>query len=54
MIERGIGHNPIQTRNFVKVALDDYFPQTLLENQNCYQKYIISGIETSAREYLPK
>ena len=52
MIERGVGFNPLDERPFVKVALDDYFPVTILENQEKYSDYIISGDLDSINEYF--
>lgn len=43
MIDRGVGFNPLDNRPFVKVALGDYFPKTILENQEKYKDYIIAG-----------
>jgi len=54
MIARGAGHNPENPRSFVCVALDDYFPRTLLENKDKYNQYIIAETDSTATEYLPK
>jgi hypothetical protein len=37
---------------FEPVMLDDYFPKTILENQEKYKKYIIEGATKSAKELL--
>jgi hypothetical protein len=52
MIERGVGFNPLDERPFVKVALGDYFPVTILENREKYSDYIISGDLDSINEYF--
>jgi hypothetical protein len=52
MIERGVGFNPLDSRPFVKVALGDYFPKTILENQDKYKEYIITGDLDSIDEYF--
>lgn len=54
MMDRGVGFNPQDPRPFVKVALDEYFPRTVLDNLDCYSQYIVTGAEQSAREHLPK
>lgn len=43
MMNRGVGFNPLDTRPFVKVALDEYFPKTILNNKEKYKHYIIEG-----------
>lgn len=53
MIARGVGFNPQDPRPFVQVAVDEYFPKTVL-NSPKYQDRIIPGDAKSAREYLPK
>jgi hypothetical protein len=50
MIARGVGFNPQDPRPFTPVALDDYFPLTVLNNVGQYKDKIISGITKSARE----
>jgi hypothetical protein len=52
MIERGVGFNPLDSRPFVKVVLGDYFPKTILENQDKYKEYIITGDLDSIDEYF--
>jgi hypothetical protein len=52
MMEKGVGFNPLDSRPFVKVALDDYFPKTILENQDKYKDYIVTGELESINEYL--
>jgi hypothetical protein len=52
MMEKGVGFNPLDNRPFVKVALDDYFPKTILENQDKYKDYIVTGELESVNEYL--
>lgn len=52
MMERGVGFNPLDSRPFVKVALDDYFPKTVLENQEKYKDYIVTGELDPISEYL--
>jgi hypothetical protein len=54
MIERGVGFNPQDPRPFVKVALDDYFPKTVLDNLDEYASRIIPGVEKTARDYFNK
>jgi hypothetical protein len=54
MMERGVGFNPQDPRPFIKVALDDYFPQTLHNYPDCYAQWIVPGIKVSARDHLPK
>ena len=53
-ISRRVGFNPLDPRSFIPVAVDDYFPKTILNNMDKYADRIISDIEISAREYLPK
>lgn len=50
MIADGVGFNPLDSRPFVAVQLDDYFPQALINNQEKYKDMIISGATKSARE----
>jgi hypothetical protein len=52
MMEKGVGFNPLDNRPFVKVALDDYFPKMILENQGKYKDYIVIGDLESINEYL--
>jgi hypothetical protein len=52
MIDRGVGFNPLDDRPFVKVALDDYFPATILENQEKYIDYVLPGEFDSIEEYF--
>ena len=47
-IAKGQGFNPADTRPFVAVALDDYFPAALQQ----YSQYVIPAVE-SATNYLP-
>ena len=54
MIARGVGFNPLDSRPFVQVAVDEYFPKTILDNSEKYQDKILSGTAKSACEYLPK
>lgn len=53
MMKQGVGFNPQDPKTFVPVKLDNYFPQTLLENQDCYAHYLIDA-ENSATIYLPQ
>ena len=39
MMERGVGFNPQDPRPFVPVKLDNYFPGTLLEQQEKYKSF---------------
>jgi Glycosyltransferase family 17 len=48
----GIYHHP--DYRFSPVLLDDYFPKTLVANQERYQNYLISNAVRSARDFLPK
>lgn len=50
MIARGVGFNPQDPRPFTPVAVDDYFPRTVVDNLAQYQDRIISGVTKSARE----
>jgi len=50
MIARGVGFNPQDPRPFTPVAVDDYFPRTVVDNLAQYQDKIISGVTKSARE----
>lgn len=52
MIKLGVGFNPLDQRPFVEVALDDYFPKTILNNQDRYQNYIISGDLDPIKNYF--
>lgn len=54
MIEKGIGHNPKDTRPFVQVAVDDYFPKALVNNLEKYQDRILPGEAKSVRELFSK
>lgn len=53
MMNRGVGFNPRDPRPFVKVKLDDYFPQAVLSNLEKYKEYIVDA-DTPATNYLPK
>ena len=53
MMERGVGFNPLDNRPFVKVALDSYFPKTILENPEKYKDYIVTGDLESVSDYFP-
>jgi hypothetical protein len=53
MMNRGVGFNPQDPRPFVKVKLDEYFPKTLLNNTECYSKYIVDA-DKPAQDFLPK
>jgi hypothetical protein len=53
MMDRGVGFNPLDSRPFVKVALDSYFPKTILENQEKYKDYIVTGDLESVSDYFP-
>ena len=49
--------NPIDQTDptkFMSVKLDNYFPKTVLENVEKYQKYIITDAENLVTDYLPK
>lgn len=52
MMERGVGFNPLDSRPFVKIALDEYFPKTILNNKEYYLGYIIDGEHESIDEYM--
>jgi len=52
MMARGVGFNPQDPRPFTSVALDDYFPVTVLNNTK-YQDRIVAGQFKSAKDYLP-
>ena len=49
MIKRGVGFNPLDSRPFIQVAVDDYFPKTVVDNIEKYQDRILSGPAKSAR-----
>ena len=49
MIKRGVGFNPLDLRPFIQVAVDDYFPKTVVDNIEKYQDRILSGPAKSAR-----
>jgi hypothetical protein len=53
MIERGSGFNPLDRRTFVKIAVDDYLPKTIVANQDKYKEFLLAGEATNARDYLP-
>lgn len=53
MMDRGVGFNPLDPRPFVRVKLDNYFPRTLLNNTECYNKYLINA-DKPATDFLPK
>ena len=40
MINRGVGFNPVDSKDFVKVNLDQYFPKFILDNKLRFQQYI--------------
>ena len=50
MIKRGVGFNPLDARPFVQVAVDDYFPKTVVDNIDKYKYRILSGPAKSARD----
>lgn len=52
MMNRGVGFNPLDSRPFVKVALDSYFPGTVLANPEKYKDYVIGGNHNPISEYL--
>jgi hypothetical protein len=52
MMERGVGFNPLDPRPFVKVALDDYFPKTILTNKDHYKDFIVEGDLDPISEYI--
>jgi hypothetical protein len=52
MMEKGVGFNPLDPRPFVKVALDDYFPKTILTNKDHYKDFIIEGDLDPISEYI--
>ena len=54
MMARGVGFNPRDPRPFVSVAVDDYFPKTILENIEQYSDKLVPGTFLSATTYLPK
>jgi len=49
MIAKGVGFNPLDSRPFTPVLVDDYFPRTVVDNIDKYQDRIISGDLKSAR-----
>ena len=52
MMDRGVGFNPLDSRPFVKVALDDYFPKTILLNKDQYTGFIVEGDLDPISEYI--
>jgi hypothetical protein len=52
MIDNNVGFNPTDSRPFVKVALDDYFPKTILENREKYIDLILIGELDSINRYI--
>lgn len=54
MMDKGVGFNPLDARPFVKVALDDYFPKTVLDNMDKYGALTIPNVEKTARDFLPR
>ena len=50
MIKRGVGFNPLDARPFVQVAVDDYFPKTVVDNIDKYKYRILSGPAKRARD----
>jgi hypothetical protein len=54
MIQQGVGFNPLDTRKFVKVTLDDYFPLTIKNNQDIFKQFIATDAKHSATNFLPK
>jgi hypothetical protein len=53
MIARGSGFNPLDQRTFVKIAVDDYLPKNIVNNQDQYKASLLTGEAKNAREYLP-
>lgn len=51
-IARGVGFNPNDPRKFMPVALDNYFPESIVSNKDKYREYIIPGTQP-AKEFLP-
>lgn len=52
-IAQSRGFNLADPRQFVPVAIDQYFPVTLQNKQQQYAEYIISNTTTTAKEHLP-
>lgn len=51
------GFNPIAPSDpgrYAAMILDDYFPKTILENQEKWKHLIVQGGEKNIRDYLPK
>ena len=54
MMQRGVGFNPVDPRKFVKVQLDDYFPNTIRNNINNFENLIASDATNTISNLLPK
>jgi hypothetical protein len=52
MMNKGVGFNPLDSRPFVKVKLDDYFPTEITSNLEKYSNYIISGDLPNITDYI--
>lgn len=52
MIQHGVGFNPLDHRPFVQVALDNYFPETIVQDQEKYKNYIIPGVLEPISEFI--
>jgi len=52
MMSNGVGFNPLDSRPFVKVELDNYFPVTITENQEKYADYIAQGALQSIKDFI--
>jgi hypothetical protein len=54
MMQRGVGFNPVDPRKFVKVQLDNYFPNTIRNNINNFENLIASDATNTISNLLPK
>jgi len=54
MMTKGVGFNPLDSRKFTPVLLDDYFPKTLLDNNQHYSKFIVGNAQMSIKNILPR
>jgi hypothetical protein len=52
-VENGYGLGPSAVEKFFSITLDEYFPKTILKNQNKYEKYISRNNLHNIKNILP-
>lgn len=52
-IDKGYGINPNFVEVFANIQVDDYMPQTVIQNQNKYEKYLVPNSTKNVRDFLP-